>query len=140
LEYINGYQLTLGNNGDFISVFQPNDWSEADRKITALATAAKAATGDDRSDYWTRFWAIKNEWGDFRPLHAQTVHKSQGSTYREVFIDLSDIARNTKWYEVARLMYVAVTRASHKVHLYGSITDRYTRKDAMGVMEVLQNG
>ncbi len=49
--------------------------------------------------------------------HAMTVHKSQGSTFHTVFIDTDDLsvcaARNFKMY--VKLMYVAISRASHKV-------------------------
>ncbi len=120
-EGIPGHDLVLNKNGNYLSIFQPDDWKKANQIATNLAVRAKKATGDDRIAYWERFWIIKKEWGDFRPIYAQTVHKSQGSTYSEVFIDLFDIAKNTKWREIARLMYVAVTRASHKVHLFGSI-------------------
>lgn len=129
---------------EFLSVFQPMNWDEANQLISSLANKAKAARqrGDRAAsgELWAKFWEIKNGWGDFRPVHAQTVHKSQGSTYREVFIDLADIATNNKWYEVARLMYVAVTRASHRVHLYGKLAERYVRKDPMALMEAFRDG
>lgn len=103
-----------------LTVFQPSDWKAA-RQLLAKLAKQKA---------WSEFYAIKNEWADLRPVHAQTVHKSQGSTYKKVFVDVDDIARNNKWYEVARLMYVAITRASCEVHLFGSLSDRYdTTKD-----------
>ena len=40
-----------------------------------------------------RAYSVKQELADLRPVHASTVHKSQGSTYRMVFIDLDDIGR-----------------------------------------------
>jgi len=60
-----------------------------------------------------------------RPMFASTVHKSQGSTYDTVFINLSDIGRCNIASDVARMMYVAITRASKKVVLYGSLPNRY---------------
>lgn len=49
--------------------------------------------------------------------HAMTVHKSQGSTFHTVVLDTDDIAmvanRNFKMY--LRLLYVGISRASHKV-------------------------
>lgn len=49
--------------------------------------------------------------------HAMTVHKSQGSTYNTVFIDSDDIGicANTNFEMYMKLMYVAISRASHKV-------------------------
>jgi hypothetical protein len=49
--------------------------------------------------------------------YAMTVHKSQGSTFNTVLIDTDDIGicadRDFKMY--LKLMYVAISRASHKV-------------------------
>ena len=49
--------------------------------------------------------------------YAQTVHKSQGSTFHTVFVDTDDLGmcadRNFAMY--LKLMYVAISRASHKV-------------------------
>ena len=70
---------------------------------------------------WHNFFDVKNFYIDVRPPWALTCHKAQGSTFEEVFIDLNDIDRNNKWYEIARLVYVALTRASNKVYLYGSL-------------------
>ena len=143
VEGISGHILSLGavDSEDYIRIFQPSDWKAVKQMLSTIATRAKQESDREaRNKLWKQYWLIKNEWGDLRPIHAQTVHKSQGSTYREVFIDLNDIARNNKWYEVARLMYVAITRASHKVHLYGKLSERYIRKDPMAVMEAFRDG
>lgn len=49
--------------------------------------------------------------------HAMTVHKSQGSTYKHVYVDTQDLGQlvNTNWNMYLRLMYVALSRASVKV-------------------------
>lgn len=49
--------------------------------------------------------------------HALTIHKSQGSTYDTVFLDLEDIhiAAKYDFQLYLRLMYVALSRASNKV-------------------------
>jgi ATP-dependent exoDNAse (exonuclease V) alpha subunit len=49
-----------------------------------------------RKAAWREFFTFKDEaFADLRPIHATTVHRSQGSTYEKVFVDLSDIGRNT---------------------------------------------
>ena len=70
-----------------------------------------------RARAWRQFLAF-NEWVmclDFP--HAQTVHKSQGSTYRTVFVDTQDIglAADMDYSMYLRLMYVAISRASDSV-------------------------
>ena len=74
---------------------------------------------------WQAYFHIKDYWADMRPIHALTCHKAQGSTYKEVFVDLNDIGLNKNWQEVARLAYVAITRASDKLHVFGSITTNH---------------
>jgi hypothetical protein len=74
---------------------------------------------------WDTFYKIKHEWLDLRSVYASTVHKSQGSEYEKVFIDLSDIGRCTISSDAARLLYVGITRATKQVILYGSLPERY---------------
>ena len=48
-----------------------------------------------------------------------TVHKSQGSTYDRVFVDMEDIIkRNPKERESYQCLYTAITRASKEIHLF----------------------
>lgn len=49
--------------------------------------------------------------------YSQTVHKSQGSTYCNIYIDAIDINKNQNNDEAKRCMYTAVTRASNEVCL-----------------------
>jgi hypothetical protein len=77
----------------------------------------------------THAWAVANKkwqmmrdmesWIDLRAAYAQTVNKSQGSTYDRVYIDLDDISTCTQGNLIARLMYVAVSRARYQVYLTG---------------------
>ena len=65
--------------------------------------------------------AIKNTWVDLRPNFALTIHKSQGSTYDEVFIDLDDMKSIKDLRELAKLLYVAMSRTKYRVILTGDI-------------------
>lgn len=64
---------------------------------------------------------INNNWIDLRAAYACTINKSQGSTYNKVFIDLDDIRRCNSGNLIARMMYVAVSRARHQVFLTGDL-------------------
>jgi len=70
---------------------------------------------------WSDYFTLKNNSLDLRPSYACTVHKSQGSSYKEVFIDLDDIGTCKDPKTMARLLYVAFSRASQKVHIYGNL-------------------
>lgn len=74
---------------------------------------------------WLKYFMAKDHWADLRPVHASTVHKSQGSTFDKVFIDLSDIGRCNIPSDVARMLYVAISRARHEVFLYGQLPAKY---------------
>ncbi len=54
-----------------------------------------------------------------RPGYATTVHKSQGSTWSDVYVLQSDICRNDKPFERNRLLYVAYSRAARRLVVYG---------------------
>lgn len=64
---------------------------------------------------------IDTQWVDLRAAYACTINKAQGSTYKRVFIDLDDVRRCTNPKTLARLMYVAVSRASNQVILTGDL-------------------
>ena len=95
-------------------LFAPDDYND----VTQVLNKYKGLSD------WVEYYKIKENIADIRPGHASTIHKSQGSTFHTVFIDLDDIGRNNKRDEVIRLLYVAVTRASDQVYLYGSLPDR----------------
>lgn len=80
---------------------------------------------------WDRYFENRKTfaWVDY--AYAMTVHKSQGSTFSNVFIDMGDImANNSKahvvWpsaekqlvYERNQLLYVAITRASQRIFIF----------------------
>ena len=62
---------------------------------------------------------IDKSWIDLRGAYASTVNKAQGSTYNKVFIDVNDIAKCRSGDQIARLMYVATSRAKSQVILTG---------------------
>ncbi|WP_395143711.1 ATP-binding domain-containing protein [Moraxella atlantae] len=64
---------------------------------------------------------IENFWIDLRPEYTVTIHKSQGSTYDTVYLDLNDFKSIKDLKEVAKLLYVAISRAKYKVILTGDI-------------------
>jgi len=74
---------------------------------------------------WTKFFYLKNNIADLRPRDAATVHKSQGSTYDTVFIDIGNISTCHQPQQVARMLYVAFSRARTRVFLYGDLASKY---------------
>lgn len=101
-----------------ISLFLPDNPYDAKALLKNLA----------KKKDWATHYAIKETWLDLRPAYASTVHKSQGSSYDTVFIDLSDIGRCHIWSDVARMLYVAISRAVKQVYLYGQLPPRYCKQ------------
>ena len=92
-------------------------------KVLAGARYSKAQD-DCRRATWRAFFSFKDRYADLRPPHAGTIHRSQGSTYDVAYLDLTDIGRNTKWYEIAKLLYVGLTRPRHTVLATGALPAR----------------
>ena len=75
-----------------------------------------------RKEAWRAFFKFKEEaFSDLRPAHSSTIHRSQGSTYGHVFIDLGDVGKNRNRNEVLRLLYVALTRPRGDVFVTGNL-------------------
>ena len=66
---------------------------------------------------YMEMFEIKNNVLDLSQGDSLTVHKSQGSTYTNVFIDLNDLSTCRDPNVFARLLYVGCTSASSKVFL-----------------------
>lgn len=126
---IPGWWIRFKEFEDTQAVFQPEDSDQV--------TALQKAFAKDKN--WGPYFAIKDNWADLRPIHANTVHKAQGSTYKRVFVDMADIGRNTRWRDLVRMLYVAITRASHEVHIYGDISINHEVRNAEDTLEAFAN-
>lgn len=74
---------------------------------------------------WKSYFALKREFVDLRLPYAMTTYKLQGITIPTIFVDMTDLCTCKNQDTLARLLYVAMTRASERVVLYGSIPLRY---------------
>jgi exodeoxyribonuclease-5 len=79
---------------------------------------------------WSEFYGLRDSYADLRDKSACTVYKSQGSTYDFVFVDLDNIGTSFDAGQVARMLFVAISRARHRVYLYGSLPHRYQGRNA----------
>ena len=78
-----------------------------------------------RAKNWERYYYLKQNFPDLRPRDAATVHKSQGSTYDSVFVDLGNISTCHQADQAARMLYVAFSRARSHVYVYGDLAPKY---------------
>lgn len=103
-----GFDLELDHH---IHVFLPKSREEKNNRLKKAK-----ADGD-----FNLVRIIDSEWADLRSAYASTINKAQGSTYDKVFIDLDDISKCNSGDQIARMLYVAVSRARHNVVLTGDL-------------------
>ncbi|MEB3211964.1 MAG: AAA family ATPase [Leptolyngbyaceae bacterium] len=80
---------------------------EYERKLQLLAEEKR----------WREYWELKVLFHDVRYAYSLTIHKAQGSTFENVFVDVRDLHINRKYYERNQLLYVAVTRSSKRLFI-----------------------
>lgn len=103
-----------------LTVLDKND-TETMRKYNGiLAEFADNARNETvsylRKSAWGKFWSLKEKtYASVNYAYALTSHKAQGSTFNHVFVEQSDILKNTNHKERYQSLYVAYSRASHRV-------------------------
>lgn len=108
LQYdVEGYRVNISGTDYFI----PKDTKLIKKTLNQYIKQGLVEIAKHISDYWC----------DLRPVYACTVNKSQGSTYDKVFIDLNDISKCKQNNTLARLLYVAISRAKNEVIFTGDI-------------------
>lgn len=141
-----GQRVTVSDERTAAGLFVPTDrpaakallstYANQARRLQAQCKAAPPGTNiieldTARRAAWRKFFEVKREMADLRPPHASTTHKSQGSTIGHTFIDLGDIGRCTRPDLLARLCYVALTRAKHEAIVTGELPARlYPMREA----------
>lgn len=114
---------------DDFKVFELTIKQDETDKLVKL-TAVHPDSKDDLEDYfyelskkakltknWREFWEAKEYFHDVRYGYAETAHKSQGSTYRDVYVDSGDILLNKNKEEAYRCFYVGCTRPTTRLIL-----------------------
>lgn len=100
--------LYVENDANLIFTLRVLHESEQGRLKRALNKLAE-------EKQWQDFWSLKQRFASVNYSYALTIHKSQGSTFQNVFLDLPDAMRNRNARERNQLLYVAVTRAAKRL-------------------------
>ncbi|HIK46916.1 MAG TPA: AAA family ATPase [Leptolyngbyaceae cyanobacterium M65_K2018_010] len=67
---------------------------------------------------WMEFWDFKQRFHHVDYAYSLTIHKSQGSTFQDVFVDVPSMRVNPNVVERNQLCYVAFTRAANRLFIY----------------------
>ncbi len=122
LTSVNGWELDVYSikmistrNGDIYQLYQPKDFWAYQGFMKDLS----------RGKHWVDFFWFKNRVPDLRSRDSSTVYKAQGSSFESVYIDLGNIGTSNIANQVARMLYVAVSRAKEHVYFYGVLPSKY---------------
>lgn len=111
----NGTVFSIQSMTHSTDVYVPDSHKMASKAITDILDAPESS---DKTEALELYVAM----ADLRPMYASTIHKSQGSTFENVYIDLSSLSYVRDKIALARLLYVAISRASKHVYLTGDIS------------------
>jgi exodeoxyribonuclease-5 len=87
-----------------------------DSVLAQLRQGAREAPKQEARALWRRFFLVRDAFAWLGPAAVLTVHRSQGSTFAEVFVD-GDVFWARDPLLRRQLVYVAVSRASQAVSL-----------------------
>lgn len=90
--------------------------SQLEAVLERLRQRARDAGKQGGRSLWRRFFLVRDAFASLGPAAVLTVHRSQGSTFAEVFVD-ADVFWPRDPVLRRQLVYVAVSRASHSVSL-----------------------
>ncbi|MFM7547368.1 MAG: AAA family ATPase [Cyanobacteriota bacterium] len=106
-----------------------------DAVLTQLRQQARRSTQEGRKQegraLWRRFFLVRDAFASLGPAAVLTVHRAQGSTFAEVFVD-ADVFWPDDEMLRRQLVYVAVSRASQGVTVMagpGSLADQRLWRD-----------
>lgn len=96
--------------GDFktLRVLHESGQDEFKAKLDGLA----------KDKRWMEFWDLQQRFHVVDYAYSLTIHKSQGSTFQDVFVDVPSMWANRNVIERNQLCYVAFTRAAKRLFLY----------------------
>ena len=92
---------------------------DLDFYLNSLSNLAKERGKKNIASIWKLFFFIRDSFASLGPASVLTIHRSQGSTFGEVFIT-SDVFWPKDIEFRRRLVYVAVSRASKGVWIVGN--------------------
>lgn len=114
IDFCNGTKFTVQSMSATAEVFVPDNPKQCLKKLESIVDLHDSVDAREANELY-------DSMADLRPLYASTVHKSQGSTFKNVYIDLSSLSYVRDKVALARLLYVSFSRASEHIYLTGDI-------------------
>lgn len=86
-------------------------------KYKQLLITLKSRAKQGAPNGWTIFYDVKRVFTPLKFAYGLTIHRSQGSTFNTVYVDISDILSTRDTVSGLKGAYVAMSRASESLHL-----------------------
>lgn len=101
----------------YAHVIHPDEAARLQDSLQAIANKARAktTTRNQSTALWAKWHRLKDLFSNLRYCYCITVHRSQGSTYETVLVDVDNILTNRRKDERRKLLYVAFSRASKRL-------------------------
>ena len=98
-------------------VIHPEEEVRLQDNLNEIAAEAKNPSTSRQRSYglWSKWHTLKDLFAVLKYCYCITVHRSQGSTYETVYVDVDNILTNKKADERRKLLYVAFSRTSQRL-------------------------
>lgn len=112
-----GHQQLQDVNDPYIPVVAEEGEAHYKKTCFFRRKAALEAYGGEAKKKWKYYYSFVNKFGNVAYGYCYTGYKAQGSTFKNIFVDVNDIVTVSPISEKRKLqaLYTAITRASHKV-------------------------
>lgn len=120
---VDGYNMKLSNGKTY---FRPNNYKDISKIVNYLKSKIYEMQSNQNicGGYKQMLHDVNETWVDCRLRYSSTINKSQGQSFENVFINLSSyksLTNQSNWNMLARLLYVAFSRATNKVYITGAL-------------------
>jgi exodeoxyribonuclease-5 len=101
----------------FAHVLHEDEFERYNRYTNELSEKAIKAkkSGGNPGYHWKTLHQFKDLFADLKYCYCITVHRSQGSTFKRVMVDVKDLLENPIRSERQRLLYVAFSRPQEEL-------------------------
>lgn len=117
-------EVARGREGEWPVWFLEVETEELEYRTLRVLHESGQAEFKARLDFlalekrWMEFWDLQQQLHAVDYAYSLTIHKSQGSTFKDVFVDVPSMVVNRNVVERNQLCYVAFTRAAKRLFLY----------------------
>ena len=114
-EFIIPYWRIEDTNGKTIWIVKKEFQQQYNDILALLTLEAKRKTGKFK---WSKYWDIKEKFTRVNKTFGFTLHKLQGSTCKDIYVDARDLDKFWQRMPVGvyKLIYIALTRPKNRVH------------------------